>query len=202
MRVRCERLKRLGVVIAAGLLLFICVSSAKDAAPPVDSSKAHAWASSVADFITNPRLTDWFPAANVADRFKTLVPAESLKAGSGWGVASLNSTQNGIAGLEYELADGANASARVLWVTIYLPATDPAGVPVQPKVIALLKRKLRAPWQGYPYPGNGFYWENHRALRIVRVQSETSLPMPDGTKREGGRWVTVHFGRVEGFGEP
>ena len=177
-------------------------SGAVDPRPQIDSSKAHAWAGLVADFITNPRLTEWFPAAHTASRFKALVPEGSLKMGDGWGVASTGDLEKGIAGLEYELADGANASARVLWVTVYLPETDPDGVEVKPMVIAQLKRKLRSPWRGYPHPGGGFYWENRRALRIVRVRSETSLPTGDGTKREGVRWVAVHFGRVEGFEEP
>lgn len=172
-----------------------------------DESKAAAWAETAVAFVANQHLLERFQATDSAQRFQPLVPPSSINRISGGigedgGRLTTPNPQNGIIGLEYELASGSNGLAKVSWVDILLPRTDPDGVDVISRVMAAMKRKLRATaWKCIPYPDNGLTCNQERALLTVSVETEQSVPARDGTPN-AGPWVILSFGHVEGFVEP
>jgi len=188
--------------------LFFCpllrtqMVKGRKAVAPTHASNAEAWATAVTDFVANPRLGDTFREADVAERFKTLIPPQSLVIDHNLGFG--NNSEKGIAGLEYDLNEVGNATtglAAISWLTIMMPKTDPDGVDVFPLVKALIKRKLLRPWRCYPDGNEGYYCEQRQSLSRITVELRTSIPEKDRTPNEGP-WVTIGFGRVEGFGEP
>lgn len=197
-----------------GLLLIVVAASssvtwsqgtkARKAVAPVDKSQAHAWAEAVTDFVTDRRLLETFPQADVAERFKALVPPGSVIVERGDSPAG--NPEKGVARLRFEIGDRDDGKAIVDSVTIYMPRTDLDGADVLPRVIASMKRKLHRPWVSSHFTASGpddpegWNWDQREALLQVTVRPVKNIPDLDGGRN--GSWVSVSFGHVEGFGEP
>ena len=196
------RLSTLLFVLLSFVALTTSGQTAKEHKTSVspDTSKAHAWAERVTNFVANPRLGDPFRAIEVAERFKPLIPVPSLHIINDV-VGSGSNPENGIVDFEYnldDLSDDKKGSVAISWLRIYLPRTDPDGVDVFSRVKSLMKQKLPRPWRFYVHPNQAYYWEQHHTFSTVDVELVPAHPNSDGPP-SSERWVAVEFGRVDSF---